>query len=158
MFGDEAPIVIDIPRFHITAKNHVPLRKNSKLITNELKAVARLKAEPIEPTPEQVSGLKRSSSSIAAEADEPPQWAQQMMTMFVQATCLKPPSGNAAAPLPRVKDEHGDVKAEPSVGTVPVPGPAPGASSLLPKPSGFQPKGLQLRTADPKDDDKDRCI
>ena len=73
MFGDEAPIVIDIPRFHITAKNHVPLRKNSKLITNELKAVARLKAEPIEPTPEQVSGLKRSSSSIAAEADEPPQ-------------------------------------------------------------------------------------
>ena len=99
MFGEEAPIVIDIPRFHITAKNHVPLRKNSKLITNELKAAARAKSEPAEMTPEHAPAIKRSSSFTAQEA-EPPQWAQQMVTMFVQATGLKPPSGNAESPLP----------------------------------------------------------
>ena len=50
MFPDGTPIVVEIPRFQVTADNHVPLRKNSKLIRNELAADGQLDRSSSEPT------------------------------------------------------------------------------------------------------------
>ena len=73
MFGDLAPKTIILDRFELTARCHVPLRKNSKLIKLEEQrdkgqSVCSAKLTP--PTP----------TALETEPDdEPPEWAQKLL-------------------------------------------------------------------------------
>ena len=77
LFPDEPPIAIELERFYVTAKSHVPLRKNSKLIKNE----EALGNESPEATP----CIKHEPIPIKRELDHhaPPSWATEMMGMMM---------------------------------------------------------------------------
>lgn len=79
IFGAEPPTVVHIERFMATAKAHVPLRKNSKLITSEEKA---LKADIHGGQPSAVRSTQHVAMppSLKHEAsDEIPSWARHLL-------------------------------------------------------------------------------
>ena len=88
MFGTEPPTVVHIDRFWATAKAHVPLRKNSKLITAEDRA---LKADSHGGHPSAVRSPQLSGAmppSLKDEAHgEVPTWA---MKLLVQQSTAPP--------------------------------------------------------------------
>ena len=150
MFPDEPPTVIDIPRFQVTADNHVPLRKNSKLIKNELAAAGkteRSSSDPSLPKPKLEQALQRvkeESQGSDSQESVAPEWVRRMVTDVI------------AEKFPAVKLEQGTGGSSTDVGggapSAAGQHPAPATSAVIlgagpapPPPSGLQPKGLRLR-------------
>lgn len=80
IYADAPPIVVSIDRFKVTAQAHVPLRKNSKLLLNESRA---LKAGTLTdgasldaPTRQLPTPLHR-----APPVDDTPAWARSLLQM-----------------------------------------------------------------------------
>ena len=150
MFPDETPIVVEIPRFQVTADNHVPLRKNSKLIRNELAAegkTERSSSDPSLPKPKLEQALQRvkeESQGSDSQESVAPEWVRRMVTDVI------------AEKFPAVKLEQGTGGSSTGVGgeasSAAGQHPAPAISDVIvgagpapPPPSGLQPKGLRLR-------------
>ena len=152
MFPDEAPIVVEIPRFQITADNHMPLRKNSKLIRNELAADGQLDRSPFQPTLPKTK-LDNALQKVQLEEQGPdspespkPEWVRRMVTDLIaeKFPAAKLEQGN--------EDSAADVSGEASSAAASV-----GAGSAPPPPSALKPRGLQLRCDAEQDGLRTRC-
>ena len=140
MFPDEAPIVVEIPRFQVTADNHVPLRKTSKLIRNELAADGQLDRSPSQPTLPNAK-LEPALKKVKLEEQVPdppespkPEWVRRMVTDLI------------AEKFPAVKLEQGNEGSSAGVGGEASSAAASvGASSAPPPPSALKPRGFVLR-------------
>ena len=127
-FTMRAQLSSTFPGSQSLQKNHVPLRKNSKLITNELKA-GHASVSPKLERGESTSSLDAAGVPVKEEPDaEPnlPGWAQTFMTTMLQrfapSQCAHPGEADHAQSAPLASH---------------IPRPMP--------PAGLQPKGLQLR-------------
>ena len=136
IYGTEEPIVVDIERFAVTAKHHVPLRKNSKLITMEKKREAEAAAPPAPKT-------EAVEPPTKVKTEEPPEWARAVLAMAqVVMAGSSSPTAAAALQAGAAKGERaGPVKLEPAEE------PPQGSTGVRP-PRGLQPKGLLLRDDD----------
>ena len=76
MFPNDQPVVTHVPRLVLTAKHHIPLRKNAKLITEE-KANRRSSPPALMPVLEHHQPLQ---PPIAAS--EPPPWAARLLALM----------------------------------------------------------------------------
>jgi len=143
MFPDEPPIVIDIPRFQVTADNHVPLRKNSKLIKNELAAAGKTERSSSgspHPKPKLEQALQRvkeESQGSDSQESVAPEWVRRMVTDVIaeKFPAAKLQQGNEDSPA----GVGGEASSAAASAVTPVAGSAPQP------PSGLQPRGLRLR-------------
>ena len=140
MFPDEPPIVVEIPRLQVTADNHVPLRKNSKKIRNELAADGQLDRSSSEPTLPNTK-IEHALQKVKLEEQGPdspespkPEWVRRMVTDLIaeKFPAAKLEQGN--------EDSAADVSGQASSAATSV-----GAGSAPPPPSALKPRGLKLR-------------
>ena len=69
------PAYVDMPRFEVVAKCHIPLRRNSKLLKEEKARTSQLAAQSSLQQPQQVAAAATSNN----QGDAPlPLWAQEM--------------------------------------------------------------------------------
>ena len=148
MFPDEPPTVFDIPSFQVTADNHVPLRKNSKLIKNELEGAGKTERSSSDsslPKPKLEQALQRvkeESQGSDSQESAAPEWFRRMVTDVI------------AEKFPAVKLEQGTGGSSTGVGgeasSAAGQHPAPAISAVItgagpaPQPP-YQPRGLRLR-------------
>ena len=128
IFGDEHPITIVIERFCVVAKHHVPLRRNSRLITIEEKRCvvssaplpvaqaaspsSHMPAIHAHPSPTAVSGAATASSAATQPhvmlEDAPPAWALKLLSMCKAEPPTTPPRTFAlvASPHPSLRPKR----------------------------------------------------
>ena len=80
MYGDTPPIVATMEHFEVTARCHIPLRKNSKLITMEKAALAAKAEQPDHAS----AGVKEDPAgnvnlNPVKSEEEAPAWAQKIL-------------------------------------------------------------------------------
>ena len=143
MFPDEPPIVVEVSRFQVTADNHVPLRKTSKLIRHELAADGKIERSSSESALPKTK-IEHALLKVKEEEQGPdspqsvaPEWVNRMVSDVI------------AEKFPAVELEQGNddysagVGGEASSAAVSVV--TPGAGSAPKPPNGLKPTGLRLR-------------
>lgn len=140
IFGDDPPTVVQLERFEATTK-HVPLRKNSKLISAEKK---RDTTGTPQPSQMQLPSQPMLPSKIdKPDESTPPSWALALLAQ--QAVKAEPLRSDSHVKREPTKHEHPLADAAPSHGVVECKWEAPSSHLLQSLPSGLQPRGL-LRT------------
>ena len=96
LFPDEPPAALSIDRFLATTK-HVPLRKNSKLITAENRADKSVALSPCRvraPVASPLAAVKSEAESLmSVKQEEPPAWAQELLSLHRASVRAASPGG-----------------------------------------------------------------